>query len=444
MTDRMTDRRTGRSALATWIARGPYLAYAYAYPHKTAYRPLAPPLALRELWAEEDRSALLLYLHVPFCEQRCGFCNLFTQVRPKDGAVEAWLRALERQAAVVGEALGPASFVRLAIGGGTPTLLDLRDLERVLLLAERLGARGAPASVEVSPATADPEKVALLREFGVSRVSVGVQSMEPDETAAVQRPQEPARVRQVLGWLEGVPQVNADLIYGLPGQTAATLRASIDGVIDAGANELYLYPLYTRPLTGLADRGVGGEDERLTLYRAGRDHLRARGWRQLTLRAFRGPGVAEAAGSPWRCQEDGTVGLGPGARSYTRRVHWSTPYAVRQAGVRARVAAWSAQTDAELGQATHGFVLDGEEQRRRFAVLSVLEAGLDRAAWSTRFGTRLEDDLPELGELVDAGLAYDDGRWLRLGERGVELSDVIGAWLESQEVRARRDAWDAA
>ena len=72
----------------------PFQGYAYAYPHKTAYRHFDTPLPLRDLWAEEDKQALFLYLHLPFCEMRCGFCNLFTTVNPREGKVARYLDAL--------------------------------------------------------------------------------------------------------------------------------------------------------------------------------------------------------------------------------------------------------------------------------------------------------------------------------------------------------------
>src|SRR5262249_10304621 len=151
----------------------PYHGYVYGYPHKTAYRRLPEPIPLRDVWAGEPRSALMLYLHVPFCEMRCGFCNLFTQARPREGVAAAYLDALARQASQVREALTGASFARLAVGGGTPTALDLSGLERLFDLAESLlgGPVAAPASVETSPETAAPEKLSLLRARGVRRVS---------------------------------------------------------------------------------------------------------------------------------------------------------------------------------------------------------------------------------------------------------------------------------
>ena len=140
----MTD--TAVEPLASAPAFG---AYAYAYPHKTAYRRLDPPVPLADVWRDEPVDSLALYVHVPFCEWRCGFCNLFTQSRPRPEVVQAYVGALARQAAVVRRALpARARFTRLAIGGGTPTYLDAAGLERVFDLADDLGASGLPTSVE--------------------------------------------------------------------------------------------------------------------------------------------------------------------------------------------------------------------------------------------------------------------------------------------------------
>ncbi len=122
------------------LQQSAYQGYVYAYPHKTAYRPLAPRL-MREVWAEEPQSGLFLYVHVPFCTMRCGFCNLFTTANPKRDLVTFYLDALRRQAAVVRDALPDARFARLAIGGGTPTYLNESELAEVFDIAE--GVMGA-------------------------------------------------------------------------------------------------------------------------------------------------------------------------------------------------------------------------------------------------------------------------------------------------------------
>src|SRR5215510_7612472 len=107
-----------RLTMNTFEPQQLYAGYAYAYPHKTAYRALDPPVALSAAWAAERRDALFLYLHAPFCEMRCGFCNLFTTANPPASFAQDYLTALRRQAWRMREAVGAAQFSRLAIGGG--------------------------------------------------------------------------------------------------------------------------------------------------------------------------------------------------------------------------------------------------------------------------------------------------------------------------------------
>jgi oxygen-independent coproporphyrinogen III oxidase len=126
--------------LAELLRGTPYLAYSYAYPHKTAYRRLDTPVSLRELWADQRRDALFLYLHIPFCEMRCGFCNLFTTANPRGDLPGAYLDALRQQAQRTAQAIGPARYARLAIGGGTPTYLSADALQTLFDIAEALGA----------------------------------------------------------------------------------------------------------------------------------------------------------------------------------------------------------------------------------------------------------------------------------------------------------------
>src|ERR1700677_982298 len=123
--------------LAGRLRDQPFQGYAYSYPHKLAYRPLDPALRLSSLWAGEDKSALFLYVHLPFCEMRCGFCNLFTTANPGGGMVAAYLDALERQAELMGDILKPHRFLRAAIGGGTPTFLSVDEIVRLFGIIER-------------------------------------------------------------------------------------------------------------------------------------------------------------------------------------------------------------------------------------------------------------------------------------------------------------------
>ena len=148
----------------------PYQQYLYGYPHKTAYRPFEKPIPLEQVWSGEDTRALFLYVHVPFCEMRCGFCNLFTAAGPTADVVTHYLDTLEREVRAVKDALGArAGFARAAVGGGTPSFLEPHELHRVFdLMGKVLGAplEKIPMSIELSPETTTAEKVRVLRERG--------------------------------------------------------------------------------------------------------------------------------------------------------------------------------------------------------------------------------------------------------------------------------------
>jgi oxygen-independent coproporphyrinogen-3 oxidase len=432
----------------TLAAGGAFQGYAYAYPHKTAYRRLEPPTPLREAWAEEDRQALFLYAHIPFCEMRCGFCNLFTTTNPGPSLVTAYLDALERQAGVVADALGDgARLARLAIGGGTPSFLGHAELERLFALLTRHFpdvAAGIPKSVEVSPATVEQDKLELFAAWKVTRISIGIQSFLEAETRRLGRPQQTAEVRRALGLLSAreFPCLNVDLIYGVPGQTGETWRRSLEHCFGFRPQEIYLYPLYIRPLTGLDRLGSRPADSRLELYRLGRDFLLARGYRQVSMRLFRLDCYKPPEGPVYCCQEDGMVGLGAGARSYTAGLHYSTEYAVGREGIQAVINRFVTTPAADFGTADYGCRLDEQEQRRRYVLKSLLRVdGLSLARYRDRFGSELLADFPGLMELLEGGMAEMQDEWLRLNESGLELSDVIGPWLCSPNVREKMEGF---
>ncbi|GLX01180.1 STM4012 family radical SAM protein [Microtetraspora sp. NBRC 16547] len=437
-------------------ADSPYQGYVYAYPHKTAYRELDPRPRLRDVWAGERTDALFLYLHIPFCEMRCGFCNLFTRTGAPEELTSAYLDALERQAEAVRDALGEAPrFVTAAIGGGTPTYLSASELTRLFDLTERvMGAdlRAIPLSVETSPATATPDRLAVLAERGATRVSIGVQSFIDAEARAAVRPQRRAEVEAALTAIraQGFPTLNIDLIYGIDGQTPDTWRHSLDAALAWRPEELYLYPLYVRPLTGLGKQGRAWDDQRLELYRAGRDHLLAAGYEQVSMRMFRLPGQGGATeysteySTEYCCQTDGMVGLGCGARSYTRDLHYSYEYAVSARHVRAIIDEYVRLPRAEFEVANVGFRMDDEDLRRRHVVQSLLQAdGLSRADYLKRFGTDVFADFDEeLTRFAGEGWLEVDDHLLRLTAEGLAHSDAVGPALFSGLVRKLMDGYE--
>jgi oxygen-independent coproporphyrinogen-3 oxidase len=426
-------------------SNAPYAGYAYSYPHKSAYRQLEPAIPLAEAWDQECCDALFLYLHVPFCEYRCGFCNLFTLAGADADWTTRYLRQLRVEARAVRSVLPNAHYARLAIGGGTPTFLDERELAELLDIAtEVLGSSpsGTPVSCEASPTTLTRQKAHLLKAWGVCRVSLGVQTFDETESRQLGRPQSTKDVTRAIEIVrqESFPVLNLDLIYGNESQSLSSWMRTVEATIAYKPEEIYLYPLYIRPLTGLARVSKTTNDERLMHYRAARDALLGAGYVQASLRMFCIPTSGNSEGPVYCCQTDGMVGLGCGARSYTRSLHYSTEFAVGRSGVRSILQEYLRRSPAEFARALHGYVLNNDDQQRRYVIQSLLQAdGISRTAYRERFATDVLTHLPQLSELGKLGMATVAPDRICLTTMGLERSDAIGPWLYSPQVRQRME-----
>lgn len=425
----------------------PYRSYLYSYPHKMSYRPLETKLSLPELWDSEPAETFFLYMHIPFCGARCGFCNLFTLPDKRSNVHAEYVDALERQAKQWAPFIKRKPVARFAIGGGTPTLLEPYQLERLFHIAENIigmDPQQASISVETSPETVTRDRLQILKQHKVDRISMGIQSFIDAEAAAIYRPQKPLEVERALELLkqEQFPILNLDLIYGLPGQTLDSWLYSLNRAMTYEPEEIFLYPLYTREHTIVKPEDVrqSGSDSRMNFYLAARNRLLSQGYTQYSMRRFAKHEGSSKELLPYGCQEEGMIGLGCGARSYTRNVHYATRYGVSRSATASIIADYVGTADYTTTD--YGFILTEDEQKRRFLLKALLHAeGLELSSYQDRFDSLPFDDYPELNLLLRADLAHDNNGTLQLTDEGMAHSDAIGDWLISQDVRERMESY---
>ncbi len=207
-----------------------------------------------------------LYVHVPFCAARCGYCdfNTYTAAELPGGGDRAGFAAaalLELDQAR--DALGPREVATVFVGGGTPTLLPPEDLVALLAgIRERFGlAPGAEVTTEANPESVDPRTFAVLREGGFTRVSVGMQHAAPHVLATLDRVHTPGRAGAAVAEAraEGFEHVSLDLIYGTPGERAEDWALTLDTALAAGPDHVSAYGLEVEPGTALAARVRRGD-----------------------------------------------------------------------------------------------------------------------------------------------------------------------------------------
>jgi putative oxygen-independent coproporphyrinogen III oxidase len=186
-----------------------------------------------------------LYLHLPFCAHRCGYCDFVTVVG-RTGQHDAYVDALLAELALERELLAP-ELETVFLGGGTPTFTEPGALERLL----RELPSAAEVTVEANPETVTQELARTLRRLGVNRVSVGVQSFRPRLLSVLERVAQPDTVRRAFYHLRdaGFDNISFDLIYGIPGQSASDLEADLDDALDLGPEHLSCYELEAKPGT---------------------------------------------------------------------------------------------------------------------------------------------------------------------------------------------------
>jgi oxygen-independent coproporphyrinogen III oxidase len=186
-----------------------------------------------------------LYVHLPFCAHRCGYCD-FVTVTGRDAQHEAYVDALLAELEGERDLLAPAAET-VFLGGGTPTFTAAPALRRLLLSLPP----AAEVTVEANPETVTPELAALLRDAGVTRVSLGAQSFRPHLLGVLERRAAPEQVRDAFATLRraGFDNLSLDLIYGIPGQTAADLERDLADALALGPEHLSCYELEAKPGT---------------------------------------------------------------------------------------------------------------------------------------------------------------------------------------------------
>ncbi|GFG75358.1 radical SAM family heme chaperone HemW [Mycobacterium botniense] len=274
-----------------------------------------------------------IYVHVPFCATRCGYCDFNTYTPAELGGVDldAWLVALQRELELAAARLGGPTVHTVFVGGGTPSVLGAQRLGAVLAAVRACFTLVPDAEVttEANPESTSPQLFAALRSTGYTRISLGMQSVAPRVLATLDRAHSPGRALDAAreARAAGFDHVNLDLIYGTPGETDEELRCSVDAAVGTGVDHLSAYALTVENGTALARRVRSGEltvpdDDVLALrYELVDARLSAAGFHWYEVSNWCRPGgqcrhnLGYWDGGQW-------WGAGPGAHGYAGAIRW--------------------------------------------------------------------------------------------------------------------------
>jgi oxygen-independent coproporphyrinogen III oxidase len=381
---------------------------------------------------------LSLYVHVPFCAAKCRYCDFYSvPVHGDDAFGGTAARVVEQTLAQLDRFLENAPEVRFQtvyVGGGTPSVLPPALLRRLLGRISEL--RPAEWTVEVNPESLKRDFLVMCWDAGVTRISMGLQSMDDRLLAVLGRPGTASDNHRaidllVVAWAR---EVSYDWIAGIPGQTAERLRADIDAVRGSGAGHASLYSLTIEPDTPLAGLVASGRvvlnprDHDDELWLAGREALEASGLRQYEVSNYSWPGrPCRHNLRYWHLEP--SLGIGPGAVS-TLPPGLAAGLAGRRFASPVVRLANPRDIAAFLGGAAEG--IEVEQVAAREFVLETLMMGLrlvdgiSEVSFRERFGSGLDDLAPGLWQRwVMRGMAAADTSRLRLTDRGLLLLDAL-------------------
>lgn len=265
-----------------------------------------------------------LYIHIPFCTNKCFYCDFNSYVAAGQ-PIDAYLDALEQEMKLTVAALPPLAIDTVFVGGGTPTVLDPKQMERFLSAVRRHFpiAPGAEFTMEANPGTTDPDKLAAMRAGGVNRISFGAQTFDEGLLKAIGRIHEARDVVQSIANAKaaGFDNLSIDLMFGLPNQKLEQLKDSVDKAIALDLPHYSLYGLKVEENTlfhRLYQRDelpLPEEEEELAMYEYLMERLSGEGYVQYEISNFARPGFESRHNTTyWR--NEPYYGLGAGAHGY--------------------------------------------------------------------------------------------------------------------------------
>ncbi|MBF0161726.1 MAG: oxygen-independent coproporphyrinogen III oxidase, partial [Magnetococcales bacterium] len=428
-----------RALIERYNQSGPrYTSYPTAPHLHEGFGPEAFRREVNRLSEEGPDRPLSLYVHLPFCDTVCYYCACNKVVTPDRSRGERYLQSLLREIALMGALFGrQRPVLQLHLGGGTPTYLDASQLGRLMtalrdhfrLLEEDQGEYG----IEVDPREMPEGGVRALRQLGFNRISLGVQDLDERVQKAVNRIQPLALSQRVVEEARqaGFLSVNLDLIYGLPLQTVASFRKTLESVVDvlrpdrlAVFNYAHL-PQYFMPQRRINPDELPSPEEKLLILENTIHFLTSAGYLYIGMDHFAKPddelAVAQRQGLLHRNFQGYTthghcdlLGLGSSSISqigpiYAQNLKEVEPYYQR--------------VDAGELAIFRGLALNPDDLIRRTVIMTLIcDFQLDRAAIEAQFGltfaTYFQAEMGRVQQMVEEGLLEEEGSILRVSPAG--------------------------
>lgn len=375
-----------------------------------------------------DQRTEAVYIHIPFCTNKCFYCDFNSYVL-KDQPVMDYLRALDKEMEQTVLAHPPGTIKSIFVGGGTPTVLKPGEMEYFLQSVKRHfpdWSDHMEFSMEANPGTTDLEKLTVMREGGVNRISFGVQAFQNSLLSGIGRIHDTDDVYRSLenARAAGFDNMSIDLMFGLPNQTLDMLAESVDKALELGLPHYSIYSLkveentlfhtmYQRNQLPLPD-----EDDELNMYLLLMDRMKAAGYKQYEISNFAKPGYESRHNKTYWHNED-YYGLGAGAHGYIR--------GQRHVNIKG-VNPYNEAANQGLPR-LESFEVSKEEAMEDFLMVGLrLLDGVSSSRFRQQFGISMEEVFAKpLNKMIGMGLLEATPAGYKLSSKGILFGNEVFA-----------------
>lgn len=378
-----------------------------------------------------------IYLHIPFCKNKCAYCNFFSLVTEKK--MDDYVSALKKEIINRKSYLGDDVVKTIYFGGGTPSLLPIKYVEEILeLLHENYNVISNPeVTLEINPDTIDKDKMMSLKRLGVNRMSVGIQSFNDDDLRYLGRRHDSRHALQVLDDLSsvGFDRITLDLIYGMPTLTEEKWNHNLDIFFSTGISHLSAYALTVEPKTILGQKiekeelQEVSEEDTIRHYNILVERTKENGFEHYEISNFAKPGCRSQHNSIY-WQDVKYLGLGPSAHSYDGDSRqWNVSNLTKY--IQFVNSDTDLDTDTDMGRYYEREILSKEDKFNEYVMTSL------RTSWGCNI-EKIERDygksyahnfLENIKKYLDSGIMLMKNNNFILTDEGMLFADGIAADL---------------
>ncbi len=434
------DLETLHSNFSKSIISNELPSYVYTYPLRQSYRPL--DIIHNEEFIQHSLTKtpdnFNLYIHLPFCNQICNFCNLFS-VANYETMIDEYIETLSLELDYYIGLIGNQDVKTIYFGGGTPSLLTAPQFERVFRIIERYFPNYKETCVElcleVDPSTIDYNKAIFLKQIGFNRVNIGVQSFKDNEIHNIGRKYGVETCNNAIDIFKeiGIDNICVDLINGIQDQTFDDWSKSVDYALSFHPETMCIYSLVIRPTTPFYSKrdSFPNSAERYRRYDVAYEKLINKGYQQETNVRFIQPQKGGYKQIEYHWKGATVLGIGAGARTYSSDIHYINGYSTTRR--RQVLHDHIEQVKIKGHNRTDGYVLDTEEQIRREFALNL--HNMNYELFYKKYGIHCSECFPsEINMLINEGCLINNGMNFSFSRKGFKYRDLISQLFFSPKV----------